>query len=168
MLILLPANTAAKGVHLVCYLKCFKDLSRFNATDKIHHCRACGEGFCSVCSSYQRPVPERGWGFQPVRVCKPCYEITQATLETSAPSVEPNEVQVRKVGETVYGTVSSLANALEFPISILKDSARPDYWVPDHEISSCAVCDKEIGANAPTSQVNTLNLHISSMYHASF
>jgi len=125
---------------------------RFNATDKIHHCRACGEGFCSVCSSYQRPVPERGWGFQPVRVCKPCYEITQATLETSAPSVEPNEVQVRKVGETVYGTVSSLANALEFPISILKDSARPDYWVPDHEISSCAVCDKEIGANAPTSQ----------------
>ena len=22
---------------------------------------------------------------------------------------------------------------------------RPDYWVPDSEISSCAVCDKDIG-----------------------
>ncbi len=28
---------------------------------KIHHCRACGEGFCDVCSDYWRPVPERGW-----------------------------------------------------------------------------------------------------------
>ena len=76
-------------------------------------------------------------------------------MEASGPSLEPNEVQVRKVGETVYGTVSSLANALEFPISILKDSARPDYWVPDHEISSCAVCDKDIGTTTPSSQVQS-------------
>ena len=91
-----------------------------------------------------------------MRVCKPCYNATaQGVLEPSGPSLEPNEVQVRKVGETVYGTVSSLATALEFPISILKDSARPDYWVPDQEISSCAVCDKEIGVPAPGSQVTT-------------
>ena len=25
--------------------------NRFDTTDKIHHCRACGEGFCSTCSS---------------------------------------------------------------------------------------------------------------------
>ena len=73
--------------------------------------------------------------------------------DTQGNSLEPNEVQVRKVGETVYGTVSSLATALEFPITILKDSARPDYWVPDQEITSCAVCDKDIGVPAPGTQV---------------
>jgi len=134
-------------------VSCHHCSKRFDTTDKIHHCRACGEGFCSSCSAFQRPCPERGWGFQAVRVCKPCYTATaQGVLEVTSPSLEPNEVQVRKVGETVYGTVSSLANALEFPISILKDSARPDYWVPDHEISECAVCDKAIGANATSSQ----------------
>ena len=93
-------------------------------------------------------------------MCKPCYTATaQGVLEVTSPSLEPNEVQVRKVGETVYGTVSSLANALEFPISILKDSARPDYWVPDHEISECAVCDKAIGANATSSQVHVTEHH---------
>ena len=30
--------------------------------------------------------------------------------------------KVRKVGETVYGTVTSLATAFEFPISVLKVS----------------------------------------------
>ena len=60
----------------------------------------------------------------------------------------------------MYGTVTSLATALEFPISVLKvkrnafskdikdynvfskDSARPEYWVPDAEITSCSVCDR--------------------------
>jgi len=126
---------------------------RFETTDKIHHCRACGEGFCSVCSAYQRPVPDKGWGYQAVRVCKPCYSVTEHGVpDTQGNSLEPNEVQVRKVGETVYGTVSSLATALEFPITILKDSARPDYWVPDQEITSCAVCDKDIGVPAPGTQ----------------
>lgn len=132
---------------------CHHCSKRFDTTDKIHHCRACGEGFCSLCSAYQRPVPERGWGFQAVRVCKPCYVATaQGILEVNGPTLEPNEVQVRKVGETVYGTVSSLATALEFPISMIKDSARPDYWVPDTEISECAVCDKPIGITSTSSQ----------------
>ena len=96
-------------------------------------------------------MPDRGWGYLPVRVCRPCYDITDRGQGTQG--MESNEVQVRKVGETVYGTVSSLATALEFPISILKDSARPDYWVPDHEISACAVCDREIGVPAPGTQV---------------
>jgi zinc finger FYVE domain-containing protein 1 len=41
---------------------------------KIHHCRACGKGFCEKCSDYRRPVVERGWGYDPVRVCKACYD----------------------------------------------------------------------------------------------
>lgn len=128
---------------------------RFDSTDKIHHCRACGEGFCSVCSNYQRPVPDRGWGYQAVRVCKHCYSVTNnGVLEPAGPNLEPNEVQVRRVGETVYGTVSSLATALEFPINMIKDSARPDYWVPDTEISECSVCDKEIGITSSSSSVS--------------
>ena len=87
-----------------------------------------------------------------MRVCKPCYSATDdGVLESSGPNLEPNEVQVRKVGETVYGTVSSLATALEMPINMIKDSARPDYWVPDSEITHCSVCDKTIGTAAVSS-----------------
>ena len=82
---------------------------------------------CSIIpvADYQRPVPDRGWGYQAVRVCRACYSATcDGVLDVSGPNTEPNEVQVRKVGETVYGTVSSLASALEFPINVIKDSAR--------------------------------------------
>lgn len=41
--------------------------------ERKHHCRSCGEGFCHPCSSHRMPVPERGWGSGPVRVCKACY-----------------------------------------------------------------------------------------------
>ena len=44
------------------------------ASQKIHHCRACGEGFCHECSDFKRPVPERGWDpEEPVRVCRDCF-----------------------------------------------------------------------------------------------
>lgn len=42
--------------------------------ERKHHCRSCGEGFCHPCSSHRMPVPERGWGSGPVRVCKACYQ----------------------------------------------------------------------------------------------
>ena len=45
----------------------------FEEADRKHHCRSCGEGFCQPCSSHRMPVPERGWGNSPVRVCKACY-----------------------------------------------------------------------------------------------
>jgi len=129
---------------------CHSCSSRFSLTDGLHHCRACGEGFCQPCSNYRRSCPDRGWGFAPVRVCRTCYEsVEEGAREVPATMGEPQEVQVRRVGETVYGTVSSLATALEFPISVLKDSARPEYWVPDAEISSCGVCDKSIGSSSP-------------------
>ena len=159
-------------------ISCHYCSKRFDSTDKIHHCRACGEGFCSICSSksiemnrfpvyqsihvtdYQRPVPDRGWGYQAVRVCKSCYSATSdGVLDVSGPNTEPNEVQVRKVGETVYGTVSSLASALEFPINVIKDSARPDYWVPDSEISSCFVCDRDLGPGVTSGSGESRRVH---------
>lgn len=45
----------------------------FAEAERKHHCRSCGEGFCHPCSSHRMPVPERGWGSGPVRVCKACY-----------------------------------------------------------------------------------------------
>jgi len=128
---------------------CHSCNQRFGITDTLHHCRACGEGFCHPCSDFKSPCPDRGWGFQPVRVCKSCYAEGEGGREGRG---EAQEVQVRKVGETVYGTVTSLATALEFPISVLKDSARPEYWVPDAEITSCSVCDRPIGSTTPAGQ----------------
>lgn len=46
----------------------------FEEAERKHHCRSCGEGFCHPCSSHRMPVPERGWGSAPVRVCKACYQ----------------------------------------------------------------------------------------------
>ena len=46
----------------------------FDDTDTKHHCRSCGYGFCDECSSHKALVPERGWGDEPVRVCKCCYD----------------------------------------------------------------------------------------------
>lgn len=39
----------------------------------IHHCRDCGEGVCSKCSSSRVIVPHRGWD-NPVRVCDKCVK----------------------------------------------------------------------------------------------
>ena len=40
----------------------------------VFNSRRCGGGFCEDCSTHQIPVPERGWGDAPVRVCDPCYD----------------------------------------------------------------------------------------------
>ena len=54
--------------------RCAKCEVPFDEMVQIHHCRACGRGFCESCSSHRRPVPERNWGMEPVRVCDVCYE----------------------------------------------------------------------------------------------
>ncbi|KAG1708463.1 Zinc finger FYVE domain-containing protein 1 [Nymphon striatum] len=66
----------------------------FEDIESKHHCRACGGGFCEDCSNKSRPVPERGWGNDPVRVCDNCYNISENVND----SVE-TEVMARKVGE---------------------------------------------------------------------
>ena len=58
----------------MCVLQeCYSCHRYFNDQEKKHHCRACGEGFCDECTQYTKPVPERGWGPSPVRVCETCY-----------------------------------------------------------------------------------------------
>ncbi|XP_065210215.1 zinc finger FYVE domain-containing protein 1-like isoform X2 [Planococcus citri] len=105
-----------------------------------HHCRACGKGVCKNCSVNNRPVPERGWTY-PVRVCDNCICDTVDRISISSDiSSDDTEVRVRKVGEAVVNTISSVASVLEYPKSLIKDTARPPYWVPDSKISSCCVC----------------------------
>ncbi|CAF3400423.1 unnamed protein product [Rotaria sp. Silwood1] len=53
---------------------CFICKRAFNSTtNRLHHCRNCGDAVCEQCSPKKRPVPERDW-LTPVRVCKSCNE----------------------------------------------------------------------------------------------
>ena len=65
------------------FQKCMDCEAAFNSDVTIHHCRRCGEGFCDDCSSHRCPVPERGWGLEPVRVCNQCSARSpQETIST--------------------------------------------------------------------------------------
>jgi growth factor-regulated tyrosine kinase substrate len=57
---------------------CFRCHTTFSAFTRKHHCRACGETFCSICSSKQSPLHEYGVE-EEVRVCISCYDRIQTT-----------------------------------------------------------------------------------------
>lgn len=152
----------------------------FDDYEKKHHCRSCGRGFCHACAQHYIPVPERGWGETPVRVCSACFEksglqdcageaggmidmsdlleaidddneletgeIVAVKTSQNVPVLhEPGEVTSRKVTEKVHSTISYLTTT---PLEYLVDSARPDYWVPNHEILSCSLCTKSFSNGA--------------------
>jgi len=110
----------------------------FEPLDHKHHCRSCGGGFCENCSAKCRPVPERGWGDQPVRVCDRCYERGERSSDSGNP-----EVTARKVGEVLQTTIGTVVSAIDYPLGWIKDSARPEYWIPDKDITNCSVCKIE-------------------------
>ncbi|XP_063295846.1 zinc finger FYVE domain-containing protein 1 [Pelobates fuscus] len=126
-------------------LVCTKCTVPFKENDTKHHCRACGEGFCDGCSSKSRPVPERGWGLSPVRVCDSCYDRrgSQIVAVDSVDDEEGGTLIARKVGEAVQNTLGAVATAMDIPLGLMKDAARPAYWIPDHEITHCYNCKKE-------------------------
>ncbi|XP_065082334.1 zinc finger FYVE domain-containing protein 1-like isoform X1 [Ochlerotatus camptorhynchus] len=133
---------------------------------KKHHCRSCGEGFCSSCSKHRMPVMSRGWD-NPVRVCNGCREEllraqringdtngiqaveseTEQDLTSSTGNNNPGDgdVLARKYGEVVINTLSNLGAVLEYPKDLIKDSARPSYWVPDAEAPRCHICELVFG-----------------------
>ena len=55
---------------------CFRCHTTFSAFTRKHHCRACGETFCSTCSSKQCSIHEFGIDDE-VRVCITCYDRIQ-------------------------------------------------------------------------------------------
>ncbi|CAG0884574.1 unnamed protein product [Cyprideis torosa] len=111
----------------------------FAAGEDKHHCRSCGEGFCSKCSSKSRPVPEKGWGTESVRVCDSCHKKDENIPE--ADDIEVSQVRVRKLAESVKSTFDTLTTALvKTPIGVIKDQAHPLYWVPDSKCFECVRC----------------------------
>lgn len=100
-------------------------------------------------------------------------DVTQS-LQNSPPGAfngsnamtDDQDIRVRKYGEVVYNTLSSVASVLEYPkgktnhpasitminnrksfSDLIKDSARPSYWVPDkdNEANICCVCTRPFG-----------------------
>ncbi|XP_070377757.1 zinc finger FYVE domain-containing protein 1-like isoform X2 [Dermacentor albipictus] len=125
---------------------CHKCKSKFPPEEKKHHCRACGNGFCEGCSSKKRPVPERGWGTEPVRVCDSCFDKESDQAATASPEEgSESELTARKVGEAIRSTFGAVASAMEYPLGLIKDTARPTYWEPDHELTKCAICSEKFG-----------------------
>ncbi|XP_077398137.1 zinc finger FYVE domain-containing protein 1 [Festucalex cinctus] len=115
----------------------------FEEAERKHHCRSCGEGFCHLCSSHRMPVPERGWGSSPVRVCMACYR-QGGPPETNSQvcKAEPHGLIARRVAEVAQSTLDIVSTAVDYPLCFVKDVARPDYWVPDQDISQCHQCSK--------------------------
>lgn len=130
-------------------LACHGCQESFTSQKNKHHCRACGKGFCEKCSSKKRPVPERGWGMEPVRVCNACFDGAGNEAATGANETGESEVTARKVGEVIRSTFGAVATAMEYPIGLIKDSARPSYWEADCQLTHCAVCKKEFGVLRP-------------------
>ncbi|XP_059496984.1 zinc finger FYVE domain-containing protein 1 [Stegostoma tigrinum] len=123
--------------------ECHQCKKRFEDGERKHHCRACGEGCCDACSSKSMPVPERGWGTAAVRVCDDCFRTggnsTGKELESAR---EGTGLLARRITEVAQSTLDTMASAVEYPLGFVKEVARPDYWVPDHELVKCHLCAK--------------------------
>ncbi|KAG5198450.1 hypothetical protein JEQ12_007046 [Ovis aries] len=126
-------------------LSCSKCATSFKDNNTKHHCRACGEGFCDSCSSKTWPVPEWGCAPEPMQVCDNCYEARNSQLDvTEAQGADKSGTLIaRKVGEAVQNTLGAVVTAIDVPLGLVKDAARPVYWVLDHEILHCHSCWKE-------------------------
>ncbi|KAM9326377.1 zinc finger FYVE domain-containing protein 1-like [Gastrophryne carolinensis] len=111
----------------------------FLPAERKHHCRACGEGFCHSCSSQTMPVPERGWGTTPVRVCKQCHSKGPRQGHMVAQD-EGRRLLPRKVTEMAQSSLDMVSSAMKYPLDFVKEAARPSYWVPDQDIVHCHSC----------------------------
>ncbi|RNA28693.1 zinc finger FYVE domain-containing 1-like [Brachionus plicatilis] len=145
-------------------INCFACKKSFEETsERKHHCRGCGKGFCDKCSLKRKVVP--WWSpTDQVRVCDSCYEKTiieepaslvalknNQNAQTSTFSVLTgnNEVMVRRVTESVQETFGIIGYATKIPLDVLKESARPSYWKPDSECIKCSLCQKDFDEFLP-------------------
>ncbi|XP_067943609.1 zinc finger FYVE domain-containing protein 1-like [Watersipora subatra] len=129
-------------------INCHSCHHKFSEHEKKHHCRSCGSGFCDDCTQFSKPVPERGWGPSPVRVCEKCHSLPPGTVVLGAEGAtgEPNSLVPRQIVENMQSVLGAVASvAIDYPIDFIKDSARPTYWIPDHLIKTCHQCQAEFG-----------------------
>ncbi|XP_007234581.2 zinc finger FYVE domain-containing protein 1 [Astyanax mexicanus] len=121
----------------------------FEEAERKHHCRSCGEGFCQACSTRSMPVPEKGWGSSPVRVCDACHREGGAAQSSQVAQTEPRALVARRVTEVAQSTLDLVSNAVDYPLCFVKGVARPEYWVPDHEITTCHQCSRDFTSTVP-------------------
>ena len=115
-----------------------------------HHCRACGDGFCEGCLLKHMPVPWRGWGTVPMKVCNFCYNKYNTKFIESPNMIEGEETQAhgvtaRYVGEAAQRAVSG---AVSYSCCLISETARPTYWAPDAEILNCNVCNSDFNVKS--------------------
>ncbi|KAG8455632.1 hypothetical protein GDO86_001725 [Hymenochirus boettgeri] len=65
-------------------VNCYNCDSKFWLASRKHHCRNCGNVFCSSCCNQKVPVPSQQL-FEPSRVCKSCYTNLHPNLELENP-----------------------------------------------------------------------------------
>ncbi|XP_073410166.1 phosphatidylinositol-3,5-bisphosphate 3-phosphatase MTMR3 isoform X2 [Dendrobates tinctorius] len=63
---------------------CYNCEGKFWLASRKHHCRNCGNVFCSSCCNQKVPVPSQQL-FEPSRVCKSCYSNLHSSLELENP-----------------------------------------------------------------------------------
>ncbi|CAL8343345.1 unnamed protein product [Arctogadus glacialis] len=103
----------------------------FEEAERKHHCRSCGEGFCQPCSSHRMPVPERGWGVAPVRVCQTCHRHGgPSDTGTQVSKAEPRGLMARRVTEVAQSTLDMVTNAVDYPLCFVKGMARQSTGSP--------------------------------------
>lgn len=62
-------------------------------------------------------------------------------------AIDDGEVRIRKYSEVVVNTIQTVASVLEYPKELIKETARPTYWVPDTECLSCVCCGLDFNQN---------------------
>ncbi|XP_044131212.1 myotubularin-related protein 3 isoform X2 [Bufo gargarizans] len=63
---------------------CYNCDGKFWLASRKHHCRNCGNVFCSSCCNQKVPVPSQQL-FEPNRVCKSCYNNLHSSMELDNP-----------------------------------------------------------------------------------
>lgn len=53
----------------------------------------------------------------------------------------------RYVGEVVQSAVGVVVKAMKYPKDVIVESARPQYWIADNQITHCHKCGWEYGAS---------------------
>jgi hypothetical protein len=79
---------------------CTRCLVAFSMTTRRHHCRECGQIFCSKCLPHEIPLPHRGFE-TPQKVCEACFQKVKAR-EHGARAKPMKELRITESTESFY------------------------------------------------------------------
>jgi len=99
------------------------------------------------CSSLNQPLMDLVSDAPPMMINN-CSQHSSASLSSHHinGSSEANgaTITARKLGEVLQNTIKTVVStAIDYPLGVIKDSARPDYWLPDSQITNCGLCKRD-------------------------